>query len=252
MEITEDKIKYATGEYDVEVVRRLALPSAGLTRICGLDRCARLVQLSLPRNRISRIEGLESLLSLQRLDLSNNEIRVVTGLAHLVSLEFLDLQGNDISDAKDVRHLTGLPVLAHLHFQSFDKSNKNPCCDHSDYARTVADLLPKLAVLDGERQLLRAEGQDFEQLLEDLSKPDAEATRELPARDWADGTQGFWKGGKGVGAEGKAALAGLAQAEEFTQTAAFELQTNIADLIADMDLEMARCRSKLEVLEAAS
>ena len=55
--ITEEKIKYATGEYDVEVVRRLALPSARLNRISGIERCVRLVSLSLSQNRIARFRG---------------------------------------------------------------------------------------------------------------------------------------------------------------------------------------------------
>ena len=45
MEITDVLIKSKSGEYDLEMVRRLTISSMKLARIGGLDGCFRLVEL---------------------------------------------------------------------------------------------------------------------------------------------------------------------------------------------------------------
>merc|ERR1719231_1077751 len=68
MEITDVLIKSKSGEYDLEMVRRLTISSMKLAR---------------SRNQIVEIEGLDNLPLLERLDLSWNEIRRARNLAHL-------------------------------------------------------------------------------------------------------------------------------------------------------------------------
>ena len=56
-EITDALIKSATGEYDLEMVRRLTISSMKISRISGLDGCFRLIELSLSHNQIVEIEA---------------------------------------------------------------------------------------------------------------------------------------------------------------------------------------------------
>jgi len=183
-DINDERIKYATGEYDVEVVRRLSLPEAGLLRIRGLERCRLLVSLSLPMNSIEKIEGLETLMSLRRLDLSCNEIRQVgEGLRPLEELEYLDLSGNAIVGADEAARQLPQKIL-YLHFRTYDKKWTNPCCEEPTYA--VAMRLPSLLVLDGERLVLASERAKLEAMLEAL-KPDY--FEHLPTRNWLEGLQ---------------------------------------------------------------
>jgi Leucine-rich repeat (LRR) protein len=97
--LTHALIKYLTGEYDVEVVRRLVASAqgscftsgdvcppgtraegcalSGIKRIEALESSCNLLELNLSKNEIGRIEGLEGLGHLARLDLSSNRIAVI-------------------------------------------------------------------------------------------------------------------------------------------------------------------------------
>ncbi|KAJ8610352.1 hypothetical protein CTAYLR_003883 [Chrysophaeum taylorii] len=183
MTITEEKIKYATGEYDVELVRRLALPNAGIDRISGLERCKNLLSLALPHNRIREIQGLSLLAVLQRLDLARNKISRLSGLEDLGALEFLDLQGNDVADVRELERLRENCKLVRVHFKSYEGRHKNPCCDLPEYTDILLGALPKLQVLDGERLLLRSERQTLDALFDEI-KPDPEFETQLAVRSW--------------------------------------------------------------------
>lgn len=248
--ITEEKIKYATGEYDVEVVRRLALPSARLNRISGIERCVRLVSLSLSQNRIVEIEGLATLTALQRLDLAKNSIRKIQGLATLLALEFLDLQGNQIRDATDVKHLTTLPSLAHLHLQCYDGGSRNPCCEAGNYTASVRAALPALHVLDGERLLLRQEGENLQSLLGKI-KPDAQFEQPLKPANWCDEAAGFqWRSDRRPTADLKAAFAAREQALQVGKTDIFQCETTCRDLNEQIDADLARAKAVFDDLNA--
>ena len=227
-DITDERIKYATGEYDVEVVRRLQLRNAGLTRIRGLDRCLQLVSLALPENGISVIQGLENLVALQRLDLSRNRIRVVEGLATLEALEFLDLAGNDIAGIDSVvETLTPNTNLQHVHFRSYDGTATNPCCDEPGYAEKIRRF-PKLQVLDGERLVLASERGKLDALL-DRIKPDPAFLDSLPPRPWIPEN------------DSKTSVSAH-QAKRITDDKLTALKTLCDDLSVAMDEELLKCR----------
>ena len=140
MEISDSLIKSASGEYDVEVVRRLTIDGAKIGKIACLERCHRLVELNLPRNKIVVIEGLDNLASLVRLDLAANMIRRLDGLGALQLLENLDLRDNKIPNAEDAENLTALPQLVHLHLKG------NPCAENYGYYKIVTTILPQVSV----------------------------------------------------------------------------------------------------------
>merc|ERR1719231_2200968 len=115
MEITDVLIKSKSGEYDLEMVRRLTISSMKLAR---------------SRNQIVEIEGLDNLPLLERLDLSWNEIRRARNLAHLQALAFLDLRGNRVADVDDALDgLGGCAALRHLHLKGAEPGSANPCTD---------------------------------------------------------------------------------------------------------------------------
>ena len=184
MEITDVLIKSKSGEYDLEMVRRLTISSMKLARIGGLDGCFRLVELSLSRNQIVEIEGLDNLPLLERLDLSWNEIRRARNLAHLQALAFLDLRGNRVADVDDALDgLGGCAALRHLHLKGAEPGSANPCTDDARYAAAVGEMLPQLAVLDGERLELARLAKELDGAADD----GAGAAAELPHARWCEG-----------------------------------------------------------------
>lgn len=184
-ELTEALIKQCTGEFDVEVVSRLAIASKNICRIGGLARCCQLVQLDLRDNDISVIEGLESLCNLKHLDLSSN--RISDGLAHLqycTALETLQLEDNRLSSLDELVALEALPQLKSLQLKSLDGSKRNPMCDHPSYNTVIRQKLPQLLSIDGER--LQLGGAVQKEMLDKIAPPEQKI--ELPPpQDWFDG-----------------------------------------------------------------
>ena len=154
--LTVPVIKRAAGEYDCEVVTRLRIPSASISRLCNLETCTSLVELSLPQNSITMIEGLDSLAKLVRLDLSGNRISRIENLAALRALQRFDVRGNEIAQLGDVRGLAEVPQLVQLFLQTaHDSSMQNPVCNDPDYYTHIKGLVPALESLDGERVALK-------------------------------------------------------------------------------------------------
>lgn len=184
--MNDEMIRYVTGEYDVEIVRRLCVPKGGLSRISGLERCTQIVSLSLPENQIESIgNGLDSLLLLQRLDLSQNLLRKFTGLARLEALAFLDARANLVEAKEEIDRLKANTSLVHLHLKRYDGTQKNPLCEHSDYDSFIRQTLPKLQVLDGERLTLRKHREKLDRLIQGI-RPDPEFLTPLTPRNWLD------------------------------------------------------------------
>lgn len=184
--MNDELIRYVTGEYDVEIVRRLCVPNGNLMKISGLERCTQIVSLSLPENRIESIgHGLECLTQLQRLDLSKNLLTGLLGLAHLDKLAFLNVQGNLIEKLDEVARLENNPAMVHLHLQSYDGARKNPCCEHHEYDSFIRQKLPKLQVLDGERLALRKHRDNLDRLIQGI-RPDPEFLTPLKPTNWLD------------------------------------------------------------------
>eukprot|EP00899_Mesostigma_viride_P011201 jgi/Mesvir1/20081/Mv13330-RA.1 len=155
--LTEDAIKAATNEMEVETVMKLVFTGKGLSHISGLVRCRCLTELNLSDNHIERIEGLEGLIHLKKLVLTNNKIRLVEGLEDNKALEHLLMQANDVTDLAGIQHLSGLQNLVSVYFKNVDGSQRNPVCTHPEYRSYMLSVLPQLRNLDGERLRLTAQ-----------------------------------------------------------------------------------------------
>mmetsp|Transcript_16660 Transcript_16660/g.39759 ORF Transcript_16660/g.39759 Transcript_16660/m.39759 type:complete len:229 (-) Transcript_16660:185-871(-) len=154
MKISEETIKKATGQFDLETVYKLSMQQMGLKRIEGLTLCPNLTELDLSHNNITRIEGLDALDELKRLKIADNQIERIENVSLLNSLETLHLEGNKISNLDEVQMLSKLPCLRHLSFQTSSSELRNPVCDHPGYYPAVRRMLPLLDSLDGERTVL--------------------------------------------------------------------------------------------------
>ena len=142
-ELTVAAIKKHSGQYDLELVRRLAVSNARLAKIANVEHCVNLIALNLSGNKIINVEGLDALVQLARLDLSRNQIRKVErGLARRRSLAHLALPGNALLGAKQLaRDLEPCGSLATLALAAPDGSRGNPCCDDGDYVASLLSLI---------------------------------------------------------------------------------------------------------------
>lgn len=238
-ELTPDLIRYVTGEYDVDVVRRLAVPKGGLTRISNLDCCTQLVSLALPQNKIAIIEGLSLLASLQRLDLAHNSISSLDGLSQLLCLEFLDVQGNKIRQTAEIEKLRSNKALAHLHLQAYNGSHKNPCCEDSRYEAVVLAALPALQVLDGERLLLRSEREHLDSLFKEV-RCDPIIEKPVQPRNWFHDESNLPKTSDELEAATQARERSIREMLELYSS----LQAECAGLSAELEAHLANCRTK--------
>ena len=250
-DLTVAAIKKASGQYDLELVRRLHVPNARLVKVANLEFCVNLTALSLCGNRIVNVDGLESCLALLRLDLSRNCIRKVEGgLAKQRSLEHLDLHGNSILNsrqlAKDLEPCAA--SLASLCLASADEAHRNPCCDDDHYRKTLLAALPRLEVLDGSRVALQREVDALNEELENLA-PDAEANRgpPPPPDEWI--SKNFdWGSAEKMPPQLKAAYAQRDAAADALEAAALDVTTDARHLAQDMDAELEKSRALLAEL----
>lgn len=151
-EITEAIIRSRSGEFDVANVTRLDLSGLGIYEISALEQCPALVELNLANNRIAKIGGLAHLKHLKKLVLSNNRVSRIENLEHMFSLEHLHLDGNQIGNLSNLATLNSLPRLQSLYLSTLSGPAGNPVCEHKKYRETVAEYLPDLRILDGQRQ----------------------------------------------------------------------------------------------------
>ena len=245
-ELTVAAIKKHSGQYDLELVRRLAVSNARLAKIANVEHCVNLIALNLSGNKIINVEGLDALVQLARLDLSRNQIRKVErGLARLRSLEHLDLHGNAILGAKQLaRDLEPCGSLTTLALAAPDGSRGNPCCDDGDYVASLRASLPRLEALDGGRLSLRDDADAIAAELADAA-PDAPA----PARvaDWL-GRDFDWRATDRAPAPLKAAYAQRDAADAAAREALFQATTDCKHLAQDMDAELDKSRALLAEL----
>ncbi|EPS58041.1 hypothetical protein M569_16776, partial [Genlisea aurea] len=128
-------------------LRALDLSKNKIHTVEGLKDLVRLRVLNLSRNRISRIgQGLSGCTAIKELNLSGNKISVVDGMHRLLKLTVLDLSFNKITEAKALGQL----VANYDSLLALNLSG-NPLQSSLSYIqiqRTVAGLLPKLALLN--------------------------------------------------------------------------------------------------------
>ncbi|KAH8090214.1 hypothetical protein JL720_6526 [Aureococcus anophagefferens] len=98
-ELTVAAIKKHSGQYDLELVRRLAVSNARLAKIANVEHCVNLVALNLSGNKIINVEGLDALVQLARLDLSRNQIRKALDGGRLSLRDDADAIAAELADA---------------------------------------------------------------------------------------------------------------------------------------------------------
>lgn len=96
---------------DVDTLRRLVAPAAGIVSLSGLEYCASLAIADLRNNDIVDLTPLHGLQNLRCLYVGNNEIASVQPLAGLLLLGQLHLNDNPVTD---LQPLASLPALQQL------------------------------------------------------------------------------------------------------------------------------------------
>eukprot|EP01134_Creolimax_fragrantissima_P002388 CFRG2388T1 len=158
----------ADGATSIEHLKALVLNNNKFTQTPNFLRLKKLNTLVLSHNMIEDVKAVRYLTALTKFSASHNKIRNmpdVTGLYDLVeikmndnlivtvpesiqfapNLKTLDLGNNRIKKFSDVKHLANLPVLKQLTLRG------NPIADSADYREQIAELIPTVEVLDGER-----------------------------------------------------------------------------------------------------
>ena len=154
IDVTEALLKYASGQYDVALIRSLSLAHVGLRSLGGtaFQGCSTLTVLDISHNALPTLDGIEWLSdSLRRLDASGNRLTSAAGVGQLPRLEVLNLAGNSIAEPDALlMELAGLPTLRALHLQDRDGGRQNPVCRSiPEYGKTLTTRFATLRCLDG-------------------------------------------------------------------------------------------------------
>mmetsp|Transcript_59472 Transcript_59472/g.81259 ORF Transcript_59472/g.81259 Transcript_59472/m.81259 type:complete len:246 (-) Transcript_59472:320-1057(-) len=157
--LTISLIKKVTKEYDPEIVRRIKIPRASISRIENLETCLELLELILPHNEIQRIENIDCLKKLRILDLSYNRISRIENMDGLDELEYFDLRGNQVHKVDDLLAIAQLSELKRLYLRTEEENGpatlNTACTNDAEYPMIVIKLLPRLEILDDESILLK-------------------------------------------------------------------------------------------------
>lgn len=115
-----NQIFISSGNSDLENIRLLACPGAGIQSLAGIEKLSNLEQLDLSDNSISSLEPLSRLINLRVLSMRNNDIRSISPLLPLPILRFVSLQGNNnifcrqLNEmAKKIGNLLNRPLSCH-------------------------------------------------------------------------------------------------------------------------------------------
>lgn len=150
-EITIQKIKAITGQFDPDIIYKLSLSNAGLSSIPkSVSLCPNLTVLDVSFNSLTSVDNLASLKYLKTLILFSNKVEKLDGFENLIPLEQLYLQKNKVKFMTEINHLGGLPNLKVLSLQSLSTEDRNPVCEMSPtlYRDTIMQKIPQLQVLD--------------------------------------------------------------------------------------------------------
>ncbi|NXN97421.1 LRC61 protein, partial [Rhinopomastus cyanomelas] len=150
--ITPQLLKGTTGEFALESILLLRLRGRGISRLGCLGRCLNLEWLDLSDNCIARLAPLASLRCLAVLNLARNRITRLDPLAACTNLQSLNVAGNRLRSLAGLRCLAGLQRLESLRLRDPMASLANPLCTRvPTYRAALADMLPGLRAIDGER-----------------------------------------------------------------------------------------------------
>lgn len=133
MELTEERLKRETGEYDLDVMNIVRVPRAGLADVGVLALCTHLVEVDLGENELVSLAPLASLASLEVVRAPHNRISSCAGLESLPALRLLDLRANRLASVDDlVAALRGSPGLRSLHLRGPNGEESNPGAEFAD------------------------------------------------------------------------------------------------------------------------
>ncbi|NXV79201.1 LRC61 protein, partial [Atlantisia rogersi] len=165
--ITPQLLKASTGEFTLESILLLKLRGCSITHLGCLGDCSNLEWLDLSGNSISQLGPLGSLKSLSVLNLSRNRVANLEPLSSCHNLQVLNLAGNRLSSLQQLRGLVGLRRLESLRLRDPLAGLGNPLCAAGPaYRAALADMLPGLRAIDGER--VSGRGSELYQLCRDL------------------------------------------------------------------------------------
>ncbi|XP_061202251.1 leucine-rich repeat-containing protein 61 [Neopsephotus bourkii] len=194
--ITPQLLKAATGEFALESILLLRLRGRGIAHLGCLGDCTNLEWLDLSGNTITQLGPLAALRSLAVLNLSRNRVSSLEPLASCRSLQSLNLAGNLVSSLRALRCLAGLRRLESLRLRDPLARLDNPLCSGAAYRDALADMLPSLKAIDGER--VAGRGSELYQLCRDLDSSlghsaggGAGADPPRAAQPWVEA--GFWE-----------------------------------------------------------
>lgn len=143
-------------DQDITVMENLKLPNLRelylhrncITRISGLNGCARLRKLWLFQNKITAIEDLHAVPELEELWLQANHITSLSGIECCANLINLGLAGNPISSFFEMQKLFGLLKLRELSFNDIH-FGRSSIADDNGYKEFVLCYMRHICVLDG-------------------------------------------------------------------------------------------------------
>lgn len=184
-DISIQKLKAITGQYDPELMFKVSLAKAGISTLpASLQLCLNLTVLDVSFNTLTSVEPLSSLKYLKTLILVSNRIDKLDSFKNLQVVEQIYLQNNKVKFISELNHLVGLGNLKVLSLQSLSGEDRNPVCDMSPemYRDTIIRKLPQLQVLDEAR--VSEAGNEFYGAVRDTFDPDAEVLF-LEAPTWS-------------------------------------------------------------------
>lgn len=144
MELTEQRLKTASGQFDLSSVSSIDLSSQRLQRLDGIERCTSLAELVANDNQLRSVDALSQLPKLRVLKAQHNKIRSLAGLESCDGLQIVHLEDNCLETVDSLRPLARIPLLKNLYVSG------NPLCAQEGHEAEVCRLLPQLRCLNGE------------------------------------------------------------------------------------------------------
>ncbi|XP_070800690.1 leucine-rich repeat-containing protein 61 [Pituophis catenifer annectens] len=163
--ITVQLLKSRTGEFDLESILLLKLRGLGILELGCLGECASLEWLDLLGNSLTHLGPLASLKALTVLNVAANRISNLEPLSGCESLQSLNASGNQLRNPQQLQYLAGLWHLD-VRFHNGPARLSNPLCAATGYPGVLAEMFPRVKVIDGERVSRR--GSELYQLCKDL------------------------------------------------------------------------------------
>lgn len=193
LRITAQLLKASSGQFALDSILLLRLRGRGIADLGCLGDCAHLEWLDLSGNSISQLGPLAGLKQLAVLNLSRNRVSSLEPLGSCENLQSLNLAGNLVSSLQQLRCLAGLRRLESLRLRDALGQLSNPVCAASAaYRAALAEALPGLKAIDGER--VSGRGSELFQLCRDLDGSPGAGPGPAPpraAQPWVQAS--FWE-----------------------------------------------------------